>query len=110
VGSYGDVFSDQVSSFGYQLASECRADVGYPCSQNAHAVYIGLPHNHHYQACKAALLAGKHVLCEKPFTLDLAELDDLIANAAARKLFLMESVHPPASHISIHLVRSLSRK
>jgi predicted dehydrogenase len=36
------------------------------------------------------MLAGKHVLCEKPFTLDLAELDDLIKTAKETNKFLME--------------------
>jgi predicted dehydrogenase len=40
------------------------------------------------------------VLCEKPFTFDLEELDELIAIAKERKLFLMEAVwtrfHPIA--------------
>ena len=36
--------------------------------------------------------AGKNVLCEKPFTFDLAELDELIALAKSKNLFLMEAV------------------
>ena len=55
-------------------------------------VYIGTPHTMHYENTKAALLAGKHVLCEKPFTFDLAELDELIKIAKEKKLFLMEAV------------------
>ena len=58
--------------------------------QNVDVVYIGTPHTSHHANAKAALLAGKHVLCEKPFTLDLAELDELIALAKEKKLFLME--------------------
>lgn len=53
-------------------------------------VYVGTPPVQHYENCRDALLAGKHVLCEKPFTLDLAELDALIALAKEKKLFLME--------------------
>lgn len=53
-------------------------------------MYIGTPVTHHHKDAKLALLAGKHVLCEKCFTLDLAELDDLIAIARERNLFLME--------------------
>ncbi|WOO83597.1 D-xylose 1-dehydrogenase (NADP(+)) [Vanrija pseudolonga] len=55
-------------------------------------VYIGTPVTHHHKDAKAALLAGKHVVCEKPFTFDLAELDELIAIAREKKLFLMEAV------------------
>jgi predicted dehydrogenase len=55
-------------------------------------VYVGTPHTLHHRNTKDALLAGKHVLCEKPFTLDLAELDELIALAKEKKRFLMEWV------------------
>jgi predicted dehydrogenase len=55
-------------------------------------VYVGTPHPFHHQNAKAALLAGKHVLCEKPFVMDLAELDELIAIAREKNVFLMEAV------------------
>ena len=58
--------------------------------KNVDAVYVGTPHTYHHQNTKGALLGGKHVLCEKPFTLDMEELDELIAIAKERKLFLME--------------------
>ncbi|CAK9781188.1 NAD(P)-binding protein [Cutaneotrichosporon oleaginosum] len=67
---------------------------------NVDAVYIGTPHTFHHANAKAALLAGKHVLCEKPFTFDLEELDELIKIAKEKNLFLMEAVwtrfHPIA--------------
>ncbi|GMK54879.1 hypothetical protein CspeluHIS016_0114650 [Cutaneotrichosporon spelunceum] len=59
---------------------------------NVDVVYIGTPHPFHHQNAKAALLAGKNVLCEKPFVMDLAELDELIAIAKENKVFLMEAV------------------
>lgn len=31
-------------------------------------IYVATPHSHHYKNVKDALNAGKHVLCEKPFT------------------------------------------
>ena len=40
-------------------------------------VYVALPNHLHYDYAKKALLAGKHVICEKPFTLTLAEFEDL---------------------------------
>lgn len=55
-------------------------------------IYIGLPNHMHYDYAKKALSAGKHVICEKPFTLRLAELEDLITIAEQRGLFLLEAI------------------
>lgn len=41
-------------------------------------IVINTPNEHHYGMTKAALLAGKHVAVEKPFTLSLAEGEELI--------------------------------
>src|SRR5262249_7076841 len=45
------------------------------------AVCIATPHDRHFDAARAALNAGKHVLIEKPSVLSLAELDALDALA-----------------------------
>jgi predicted dehydrogenase len=55
-------------------------------------IYISSPNNLHYSQAKAALEAGKPVLCEKPFTLNAAQLDALIHLTHSRKLFLMEAM------------------
>lgn len=56
------------------------------------AVYIAAPHETHYQYAKAALEAGKHVLCEKPMTLVLKEAEELFDIAEKRGLVLREAV------------------
>ncbi len=53
------------------------------------AVDICLPHNLHGPVALAALRAGKHVIVEKPFTIDLEQADEIIAEAKKRKLTLM---------------------
>jgi predicted dehydrogenase len=35
---------------------------------NVDVIYVATPHSRHYDNVKSALNAGKHVLCEKPFT------------------------------------------
>lgn len=55
-------------------------------------VYVGLPNHLHYDYAKKALLAGKHVICEKPFTLQAAELEDLVAIAEQKNRFLLEAI------------------
>ena len=44
-----------------------------------HAVIISLPHALHAEVAIAAARAGKHVLCEKPLGISVAECDDMIA-------------------------------
>ena len=55
-------------------------------------VYIATPNSLHYAQTKAALLAGKNVLCEKPFVPTMAEADELIALAKEKHLFLFEAI------------------
>jgi predicted dehydrogenase len=56
------------------------------------AVYVGLPNHLHYEFTKRALLAGKHVICEKPLTLAVAELQELAAIATERGTILIEAI------------------
>ena len=55
-------------------------------------VYVASPNSVHYRQAKAALLAGKHVICEKPFTSTVAETDELIGIAKEKGLFLFEAI------------------
>ena len=50
------------------------------------AVHIGTPNAQHFSMAKDALLAGKHVLCEKPLTTTSAESEELVALAARQGL------------------------
>ncbi|KAL5513031.1 hypothetical protein ACEPAH_3429 [Sanghuangporus vaninii] len=59
---------------------------------NVDVVYIGTPHTHHYANSKSALLAGKHVLCEKPVTTSAAELRSLLSIAREKNRFFMEAM------------------
>ena len=56
-----------------------------------HAVVISTPHQLHYEQIKESLLNNKHVHVDKPPTLRLAELEELIMLAQEKGLFL--SVH-----------------
>lgn len=55
-------------------------------------VYIGLPNGLHAEYARRALLAGKHVICEKPFTLRVEDLVELRALAEERRLILVEAI------------------
>ncbi|MEK3731782.1 Gfo/Idh/MocA family oxidoreductase [Paenibacillus sp. FSL M8-0334] len=60
--------------------------------QDVDAVYIATPHPLHRDNVLLSLRAGKAVLCEKPFTINGAELEELINAARKDKLFLMEAM------------------
>ncbi len=57
------------------------------------AVYVPLPNGLHAEWTLAALRAGKHVLCEKPFTANAAEAREVEAAAASTGLVVMEAFH-----------------
>lgn len=55
-------------------------------------VYVGTPHPQHADNALMALRAGKGVLCEKPFTMNLREAEQVVTLARSRRLFLMEAM------------------
>ena len=56
------------------------------------AVYISLPNHLHCQWTVAALNAGKHVLCEKPFAMNTAEVETMIQASRDNDRLLVEAV------------------
>lgn len=56
------------------------------------AVYIASPNETHFEYAKAALEAGKHVLCEKPIGFTKKESQQLYSYAKSHGLVLMEAV------------------
>ncbi len=59
-------------------------------SKEADIIYIAMINSRHYHYAKLALEAGRHVLCEKPFTLDPSQAEELFSLARKKGLFLME--------------------
>ena len=59
---------------------------------NINTVYIAVPNLFHYEYSLKALNNNKHVICEKPFTMKLNELNDLIKISKEKKLFLLEAI------------------
>lgn len=77
---------------------KCFESYGIPCmtknyketitSSNVDAVNVCTPNETHYQICRDALEAGKHVLVEKPMTLNSAEAYELVELARKQNLVL----------------------
>ncbi|HXX83092.1 MAG TPA: Gfo/Idh/MocA family oxidoreductase [Casimicrobiaceae bacterium] len=96
------------------------------------AIYISAtPETTHYPMARDCFAAGKHVFLEKPIALNLAEADELIAIARARKLkftigysqrfnpkfaYVRKSIRdgsigrPVSALVSRHITRSLGKK
>ena len=67
------------------------------------AVYIVLPNSLHGRWTRAALAAGKHVLCEKPFMANAAEAREIAELAATSDRVVMEAIqyryHPLTARV-----------
>lgn len=59
---------------------------------NVDVVYVSVLNPQHYEVSKLMLENGKHVLCEKPFTMNEKQTRKLIEIARAKKLFIMEAI------------------
>lgn len=55
-------------------------------------IYIATPHSHHFENTKMCLLKNKPVLCEKAFTVNTPQAEELIRIANERKVFLAEAI------------------
>lgn len=90
-----------LSSRNLEKAEEKAVAWGVPKAYGSHEelladediqiVYISAVNAAHYKWAKAALLAGKHVICEKPCTTTEKQTRELFTLAKERKLFLMEA-------------------
>src|SRR5690554_2000691 len=56
------------------------------------AIYVSTPHPFHAPAARLALAAGKHVLLEKPFTVNAREAREVVELAAERGLVVLEAM------------------
>ena len=84
---------DKALSFAsrYELPSAARSVAELLADPDVQAVYVATPHPAHESNAARAIAAGKHVLCEKPLTVDAASSVRLIDAARASRVFLMEA-------------------
>ncbi len=93
VGSRGQASAE---SFGAEFGIRQRHGSYEDLANDAEveAIYVATPHPLHYPNTRLCLEAGKHVLCEKPFTINASQAAELIALARQRQHFLMEAMWP----------------
>jgi predicted dehydrogenase len=68
-------------------------------------VYNALPPSEHARWSIAALEAGKHVLCEKPFAMNSAEAAQMVAAAERSGHLLVEAFHDRHHPAFLHLLK-----
>lgn len=93
---FAAVYSRTVES-GSKFAHENRIDKVYTdinefAKGDFEAVYIASPNRLHYEQSKLMLENGKHVLCEKPITVEPEELEELQALAKENGLIYCEAI------------------
>lgn len=72
-----------------QTYTDSQAAIDDP---NVDTVYVAVPNSLHFAIAKAALTAGKHVICEKPFVNTRAEAETLKQIADAQGVLLLEAI------------------
>lgn len=85
---------DKAQEFGEQYGSK-HAFGNYDelfQSQDVDVIYIATPHTSHKEWSIKAMNHGKHVLCEKPMGMKLADIEEMVSVANNNKVFLMEAL------------------
>ncbi len=79
-----------------EIAAEFKVPKAYTCEKDlladpdVEAVYIASPVNMHAKQIKMAAKAGKHILCEKPLTLNVKQAKVAVEQCREAKVFLQE--------------------
>jgi len=84
----------KAKTFAGEFGNEVRAHDSYEAllaDPEVDAIYIAIPHPEHARWAIAAARAGKHILCEKPLTMNRAEASAVIETAREHNVFLMEA-------------------
>jgi len=81
------------AEFGFKKAYGSYEELA--ADKDVEIIYVASPHSYHHEHTIMCLRNGKAVICEKAFALNSHEADEMIAEAALRKVFLMEALWPP---------------
>jgi predicted dehydrogenase len=87
--------TESVEQFANQYGGKACSSLDDLLASDIDAVYIATLPDSHADYSIAALNAGKHVLCEKPAAVNLAQLEPVLQLAQAKGLLFMEGMKPP---------------
>ena len=60
--------------------------------ENIDLIYIATPHSHHYEHMKLCIEHGKNILCEKAFTFNTEQAEEVISLAEQKGVYLAEAI------------------
>ena len=85
---------ERASSFAdrFDIANRYSTDTELLSDSEVDVVYVATPASRHEEHTLAALEAGKHVLCEKPFALNARQAQRMVDAAQSRGRFLMDAM------------------
>lgn len=107
----GSRSADSAAAFAgkYQIPTAHSSYDALLADPNINAIYNSLPNNLHHEWTIKSLAAGKHVLCEKPFAVNLQETEEMFAAAERHGRLLAEAfmyrTHPLIQEV-LRVVRS----
>ena len=91
VGSRSQDSADRFAD-AFGIASRHASYESLAADPDVDVIYVATPHPMHHDNAILALRAGKHVLVEKPFTMNAAEAREIVRVARERGLFAMEAM------------------
>ena len=101
--------SETVEAFVDQYGGKACTSAEELLASDIDAVYIAtLPDSHAYYSIMA-MQAGKAVLCEKPVTINLPQLQEVLKVAQATRLLFMEGMKPPFYPLYVKLKEYLQQ-
>ena len=84
---------EKANAFADEFGIEKRYDsyMALAADSDVDIVYVATPHSRHYEDMKLLIAAGKHILCEKSFTANAAQAQEIYALAKEKGVFVMEA-------------------
>lgn len=111
IAAVGSRRAEAAAAFAAELGDpRTRAHASYEdlvADPDVDVVYVATPHAMHLANARMAMEAGKHVLVEKPLTLNLAEAEEMVAVARTHDRFLMEAMWMACNPLVLALVEGL---
>ncbi|MFT4143745.1 MAG: Gfo/Idh/MocA family oxidoreductase [Mobilitalea sp.] len=102
IGKMENVEAYAVASRDYEKANAFAKEYGFQKAYGSYEelvkdeevelIYVATPHSHHFEQAKLCILHGKPVICEKAFTANAKQAEELIALSKEKGVFLAEAI------------------